>query len=169
MRLHLKFCCKSLRECSELRHVCRWVIAEEMMKDRRKDLPIWPFRQKILETVEQSSICIIIGETGSGKTTQIAQVRTWSLGVLQLPERASPRQRWLHLYNVGLHFNNVAQMLDEAGYTNEGRVGVTQPRRVVRAQLAVLCTSRTPCNFSIGQLVLCLHITGQAWAGWLIR
>lgn len=67
------------------------------------------------------------------------------------------------LIQCGLHFDNVAQMLDEAGYTNEGRVGVTQPRRVVRAQLAVLCTSRSPCIFPIRQLVLCLHITGQAW------
>jgi len=39
-----------------------------------KELPIWPFRQTIVETILKYSITVIIGETGSGKTTQIAQV-----------------------------------------------------------------------------------------------
>ncbi|EIE25953.1 putative ATP-dependent RNA helicase [Coccomyxa subellipsoidea C-169] len=39
-----------------------------------KELPIWPFRQTILDTVFKHPITVIIGETGSGKTTQIAQM-----------------------------------------------------------------------------------------------
>ena len=37
-------------------------------------LPIRPFKDTILETVAQNDFTIIIGETGSGKTTQVAQV-----------------------------------------------------------------------------------------------
>ena len=37
-------------------------------------LPIRPFKAKILEIVAQNDFTIIIGETGSGKTTQVAQV-----------------------------------------------------------------------------------------------
>lgn len=41
----------------------------------QQGLPIRPFKATILETVAQNDFSIIIGETGSGKTTQVAQVR----------------------------------------------------------------------------------------------
>ncbi|KAF8390610.1 hypothetical protein HHK36_025137 [Tetracentron sinense] len=37
-------------------------------------LPILQFEEKILETVEQNSVVVIIGETGSGKSTQLSQI-----------------------------------------------------------------------------------------------
>lgn len=40
----------------------------------QQGLPIRPFKATILETVAQNDFTIIIGETGSGKTTQVAQV-----------------------------------------------------------------------------------------------
>ena len=39
-----------------------------------QDLPITSFAKDIVETVKLNAITIIIGETGSGKTTQIPQV-----------------------------------------------------------------------------------------------
>jgi pre-mRNA-splicing factor ATP-dependent RNA helicase DHX16 len=36
-------------------------------------LPIFPFREDLLDAVENHQILIIEGETGSGKTTQIPQ------------------------------------------------------------------------------------------------
>lgn len=41
--------------------------------ETRKSLPIYQFRDQILQAVEDHQILIIVGETGSGKTTQIPQ------------------------------------------------------------------------------------------------
>ncbi|KAJ3332643.1 hypothetical protein HDU76_013529 [Blyttiomyces sp. JEL0837] len=43
------------------------------MKAVRESLPIFEFREEILAAVEQFQVLIIVGETGSGKTTQIPQ------------------------------------------------------------------------------------------------
>ncbi len=43
-------------------------------RELHKQLPIWPYKQRIIDTVTGNRITVIIGETGSGKTTQIAQV-----------------------------------------------------------------------------------------------
>ena len=40
---------------------------------KRKSLPVWSSKEKILDLVEKNRIVIIQGETGSGKTTQIPQ------------------------------------------------------------------------------------------------
>lgn len=37
-------------------------------------LPILQFEEKIIETVEKNSIVVVIGETGSGKSTQLSQI-----------------------------------------------------------------------------------------------
>ncbi|EFA82926.1 DEAD/DEAH box helicase [Heterostelium album PN500] len=39
----------------------------------RKSLPIYPYREQLLEAVAEYQVIIIVGETGSGKTTQIPQ------------------------------------------------------------------------------------------------
>ena len=41
--------------------------------EKRKSLPVWSSKNKILDLVEKNRIVIIQGETGSGKTTQIPQ------------------------------------------------------------------------------------------------
>ena len=41
--------------------------------ETRKNLPIYQFRDDIIQAVEDHQILIIVGETGSGKTTQIPQ------------------------------------------------------------------------------------------------
>ncbi|KAJ0095873.1 hypothetical protein Patl1_16902 [Pistacia atlantica] len=38
------------------------------------NLPISQFEEKIIETVEQNPVVVIIGETGSGKSTQLSQI-----------------------------------------------------------------------------------------------
>ncbi|KAL8679537.1 MAG: hypothetical protein Q9186_004183 [Xanthomendoza sp. 1 TL-2023] len=43
------------------------------IEDTRKSLPIYSFREDLLNAVEQYQVLIIVGETGSGKTTQIPQ------------------------------------------------------------------------------------------------
>ncbi|GMH44162.1 hypothetical protein BSKO_12096 [Bryopsis sp. KO-2023] len=41
--------------------------------DHRQSLPIWAARNQLIEIAAQSSILIVVGEPGSGKTTQIPQ------------------------------------------------------------------------------------------------
>mmetsp|Transcript_26254 Transcript_26254/g.38918 ORF Transcript_26254/g.38918 Transcript_26254/m.38918 type:complete len:1058 (+) Transcript_26254:41-3214(+) len=39
----------------------------------RKTLPVYPFREEFLEAVQDNKVLVVVGETGSGKTTQIPQ------------------------------------------------------------------------------------------------
>lgn len=43
------------------------------IKEQRMGLPIFPFREQILEGVKENQIIILSAETGSGKTTQVTQ------------------------------------------------------------------------------------------------
>ncbi|XP_014781219.1 pre-mRNA-splicing factor ATP-dependent RNA helicase DHX16, partial [Octopus bimaculoides] len=43
------------------------------ISETRKSLPIYPFRDDLIEAIQDHQILIIEGETGSGKTTQIPQ------------------------------------------------------------------------------------------------
>lgn len=51
--------------------------AKDMLKrelqDERKTLPIYKFRDELLKAVDEYQVIVIVGETGSGKTTQIPQ------------------------------------------------------------------------------------------------
>lgn len=47
--------------------------ALEKLKEERKTLPIYPYRDELLQAVEDHQVLVIVGETGSGKTTQIPQ------------------------------------------------------------------------------------------------
>lgn len=46
---------------------------EKSLKEQREYLPVFAVRQKMLNVVRDNSVVIIVGETGSGKTTQLAQ------------------------------------------------------------------------------------------------
>ena len=39
----------------------------------RKKLPVYPYREEFLQAVKEKKILVVVGETGSGKTTQIPQ------------------------------------------------------------------------------------------------
>lgn len=43
----------------------------QKMLQSRMHLPMWHFRQQVVETVEQEQVVIICGETGCGKSTQV--------------------------------------------------------------------------------------------------
>ncbi|XP_037563529.1 3'-5' RNA helicase YTHDC2-like [Dermacentor silvarum] len=46
---------------------------ESTLDAQRQRLPIWQSRQKLLTTIAQNQVTIVIGETGCGKTTQVPQ------------------------------------------------------------------------------------------------
>ena len=47
--------------------------AHEKILEIRKTLPVFDYRERFLAAVEQFQILIVVGETGSGKTTQLPQ------------------------------------------------------------------------------------------------
>jgi len=77
----------------------------EKMLEGRKKLPIYPYREELLAAIKDHQVLIVVAETGSGKTTQIAQ------------------------------------FVHEAGYTELGKVGCTQPRRVAAMSVAARVAS----------------------------
>ena len=51
----------------------RVLTAHEKLLKIRKTLPVYPFREEFLAAVQDNKVLIVVGETGSGKTTQIPQ------------------------------------------------------------------------------------------------
>lgn len=71
------------------------------IQDQKRSLPIFEKRNKLLELIQRHKTLIILGETGSGKTTQIPQ----------------------YIYSARLQVN--------------GKIAVTQPRRVAAISVAL--------------------------------
>ena len=38
---------------------------------KRITLPVWEYKTKFVETMEKNQVLVLVGETGSGKTTQV--------------------------------------------------------------------------------------------------
>ena len=81
----------------------------------RKKLPVFPYREEFLAAVKDHQVLVLVGETGSGKTTQIPQ--------------------YLH----------------EIGYSELGKIGCTQPRRV--AAMSVAARVAIEMNVKLGHEV----------------
>jgi ATP-dependent RNA helicase DHX8/PRP22 len=85
------------------------------IKEQRESLPVYAFREQLIQAVRENQIMIVVGETGSGKTTQLTQY------------------------------------LAEAGFTNNGMIGCTQPRRVAAVSVAKRVSEEVGCQ--LGQEV----------------
>ncbi|KAF9595698.1 hypothetical protein IFM89_003440 [Coptis chinensis] len=70
------------------------------LSQQRQYLPIFSVREELLQVIRENQVIIVVGETGSGKTTQLTQY------------------------------------LLEDGYTTNGIIGCTQPRRVAAMSVA---------------------------------
>lgn len=44
------------------------------IREMIEELPILQFEEKIVQTIEKNPVTVIIGETGSGKSTQLSQI-----------------------------------------------------------------------------------------------
>lgn len=85
------------------------------IQEQRQSLPIYGYREAIIQAVQEHQILVVVGETGSGKTTQMTQY------------------------------------LAEAGFTDTGRIGCTQPRRVAAMSVAKRVAEESGCR--LGQEV----------------
>lgn len=43
------------------------------MKDQRESLPVFAFKKQLIQAVRDNQVLVVVGETGSGKTTQLTQ------------------------------------------------------------------------------------------------
>ncbi|KAF2258293.1 ATP-dependent RNA helicase A [Lojkania enalia] len=109
--------------------------AQQKMMSSRQSLPAWKLRDRIVQVVNQSQVCIVSGETGSGKSTQSVQFILDDLIQRQLGEAANiictqPRR----ISALGLADRvaeeRCSQVGDEVGYIIRGeskqKPGVTK-------------------------------------------
>ncbi|XP_038713676.1 pre-mRNA-splicing factor ATP-dependent RNA helicase DEAH7 isoform X2 [Tripterygium wilfordii] len=96
------------------------------MAEQRQYLPIFSVRDELLQVVRENQVVVVVGETGSGKTTQLTQ--------------------YLH----------------EDGYTINGIVGCTQPRRVAAMSVAKRVSEEmeTELGDKIGYAIRFEDVTG---------
>merc|ERR1719399_2566401 len=85
------------------------------MAEQRSSLPVFQVKDDIIDLLREHQVVVCVGETGSGKTTQLTQ--------------------YLH----------------EAGYTRNGQIGCTQPRRVAAVSVAKRVSEEVGCD--LGQEV----------------
>ncbi|KAI0990099.1 hypothetical protein GJ496_010024 [Pomphorhynchus laevis] len=81
--------------------------------EQRQSLPIYRLKDELMKAINENHILIVIGETGSGKTTQITQY------------------------------------VAEAGYSNIGKIGCTQPRRVAAMSVAKRVAEEYGCRLGV--------------------
>jgi len=106
---------KKKEEEEEGNYAIKPITKHEKLLAGRKKLPVYPYRTEFLAAVKHHQVLVLVGETGSGKTTQIPQ--------------------YLH----------------EIGYSELGKIGCTQPRRV--AAMSVAARVATEMNVKLGQEV----------------
>jgi len=85
------------------------------LTQQRESLPIFRLKKELLAAIADNQLLVVIGETGSGKTTQMTQY------------------------------------LAEAGYSQTGMIGCTQPRRVAAMSVAKRVAEEFGCR--LGQEV----------------
>jgi ATP-dependent RNA helicase DHX8/PRP22 len=49
------------------------IISNKSIKEQRESLPIYRLKKELLEAVSKNQLLVVVGETGSGKTTQMVQ------------------------------------------------------------------------------------------------
>eukprot|EP01064_Diplonema_japonicum_P023611 TRINITY_DN34023_c0_g1_i1.p1 TRINITY_DN34023_c0_g1~~TRINITY_DN34023_c0_g1_i1.p1 ORF type:complete len:1063 (+),score=318.19 TRINITY_DN34023_c0_g1_i1:46-3189(+) len=86
------------------------------MKQQRESLPVFEYREAFLKMVRENNIIVVVGETGSGKTTQLAQ----------------------YLFEDGY--------CTEGSYGSKRMVGCTQPRRVAAMSVAKRVSEEVGCE-----------------------
>ncbi|KAK2768973.1 ATP-dependent RNA helicase [Colletotrichum kahawae] len=91
----------------------RWREDPALLKVRQK-LPIWAHREEIQERMRQKNVLLLVGETGSGKSTQVPQFLV--------------KEPWCKRQTVSID--------GEREVSVGGMIAVTQPRRVAATTLA---------------------------------
>lgn len=95
----------------------------------REALPIFEFKQDIINAVINNLFCIVTGETGSGKTTQIPQYVVDHISLSDLLNPLSEVQQTQYPFEL-------SKTAPVSISSRSLRTVVTQPRRVAAIQMA---------------------------------
>jgi len=90
---------------------------QQSVMEQRQSLPIYAFKEQLLQSIKDNRILVVIGETGSGKTTQITQY---------LAEATDEYGRRIYLRDNKM-------------------IGCTQPRRVAAISVATRVAEEYGC------------------------
>ncbi len=58
------------------------------MSEQRRFLPVYGCRDELLQVIRENQVVVVVGETGSGKTTQVSTLAECPFCVWVLPELA---------------------------------------------------------------------------------
>ena len=83
----------------------------------RKDLPVWSYSSEICEGLHQNDFMLLVGETGSGKSTQVPQILL--------------NDHWCEPKSVTATIHGITQPIKVGGC-----IAITEPRRVAAISLA---------------------------------
>ena len=86
------------------------IISNKSLKEQREGLPVYRLKPELMRAISENQILVVIGETGSGKTTQMTQY------------------------------------MAELGFTKNGMIGCTQPRRVAAVSVAKRVAEEYGCS-----------------------
>ncbi|CAI5975222.1 unnamed protein product [Closterium sp. NIES-64] len=118
------------------------------MAEQRMYLPIYSVRDELLQVIRENQIVVVVGETGSGKTTQMTQVsECWDVAQDEYMSCLKSHQIVVVVGETGSgKTTQMTQYLHEDGYTTYGMVGCTQPRRVAAMSVAKRVADEMECE-----------------------
>lgn len=133
------------------------------ISEQRRFLPVYGCRDELLQVIRENQVVVVVGETGSGKTTQVMHcwrrvcepLHCWPPVTLRFSDAGTclsstelaagmyvrnhlPWENGMltpHAYKPACTLQ-MTQYLHEDGYTEFGLVGCTQPRRVAAMSVA---------------------------------
>ena len=85
------------RSSRDSKKLAKLTAHEELLAVRKK-LPVYAYREEFLEAVQDNQVLIVVGETGSGKTTQLPQS---DLGVLRFRGGFTPSMQLVFMREDG--------------------------------------------------------------------